>query len=35
MDSPIRISKNNDWIIDYNKKRSMYRASFYYDNYFD
>lgn len=30
----IRISESDDWIIDYDKSRGMYRVSYFQDNHF-
>ena len=30
----IRISENDDWIVDYDRSRGMYRVSYFQDNHF-
>lgn len=30
----IRISESDDWIVDYDKGRGMYRVSYFQDNHF-
>lgn len=30
----IRISESDDWIVDYDKERGMYRVSYFEDNHF-
>ena len=30
----IRISESDDWIVDYDKNRGMYRVSYFQDNHF-
>lgn len=30
----IRISESDDWIVDYDKERGMYRVSYFQDNHF-
>lgn len=32
--SLIRISESDDWIVDYDKERGMYRVSYFEDNHF-
>lgn len=32
--SLIRISENDDWIVDYDKERGQYRVSYFEDNHF-
>ena len=32
--SLIRISESDDWIVDYDRERGMYRASYFEDNHF-
>lgn len=32
--SLIRISESDDWIVDYDRKRGMYRVSYFEDNHF-
>ena len=32
--SLIRISKSDDWIVDYDRERGMYRVSYFEDNHF-
>lgn len=34
MNNLIRISISDDWIIDYDKERGMYRVSYFQDNHF-
>lgn len=34
MSKLIRISESEDWIIDYDKERGMYRVSYFEDNHF-
>lgn len=34
MNNLIRISINNDWIVDYDRSRGMYRVSYFQDNHF-
>ena len=30
----VRISESDDWIVDYDKSRGMYRVSYFQDNHF-
>ena len=30
----IRVAINDDWIVDYDKERGMYRVSYFQDNHF-
>ena len=30
----VRISESNDWTVDYDKERGMYRVSYFEDNHF-
>lgn len=32
--SLIRVSESDDWIVDYDKERGMYRVSYFEDNHF-
>ena len=32
--SLIRISESNDWVVDYDRERGMYRVSYFEDNHF-
>lgn len=32
--SLIRISESNDWFVDYDRERGMYRVSYFQDNHF-
>ena len=32
--SLIRISESDDWIVDYDRERGMYRVSYFQDNHF-
>ena len=34
MSDLIRISISNDWIVDYDRSRGMYRVSYFQDNHF-
>lgn len=34
MNNLIRISISNDWIVDYDRSRGMYRVSYFQDNHF-
>lgn len=34
MNKLIRISESNDWVVDYDKSRGMYRVSYFQDNHF-
>lgn len=30
----IRIAESDDWIVDYDRSRGMYRVSYFHDNHF-
>lgn len=34
MSKLIRISESDDWIVDYDRERGMYRVSYFEDNHF-
>ena len=34
MDNLIRISESDDWTVDYDRERGMYRVSYFQDNHF-